>query len=521
MITQKLPAYVYTAQQTRALDQYIIEHCNINGWTLIQRAGDAAFQAMRMTWPQTDTLVVLTGAGNNAGDGYIMAALAQQQGFNVQVLYLTSPDDLKGDALLASKHCIDLGVPCTPFTSTLPPANLYVDALLGTGLSRTVEGDYRHAIEALNQSTAPILSLDIPSGLCADTGMPFNLAVKATATMTFIAVKRGLLTGLGPDHTGHLWYADLNIEANLPEQLFNNTNNTNNTQAKQGVACLNFETCPTLPKRLPSSHKGQFGHVLIVGGDSGMGGAPLLAAESAFSTGVGLVTVATRAEHVPAILSRCPELMCSAIDDEQSLTPLIKRAQVVVLGPGLGQDPWGLALAQQVLKHPITTVLDADALNLLATGKLSIPNTSTASYVITPHPKEAARLLNISTDQVQADRFQAAQTLTETFTTTTVLKGAGSILTYQTGEQALCPYGNPAMATAGMGDILSGIIGGLLAQGLPTEEATALATVLHAKAADQAMLQDQVISLRATELLPYIRTLLYTHHTLTTHTQQQ
>ncbi|MDY7582549.1 NAD(P)H-hydrate dehydratase [Pseudomonas sp. CCI3.1] len=268
---------------------------------------------------------------------------------------------------------------------------------------------------------------------------------------------------------------------------------------------LRADTLPRLPARAPSAHKGQFGHVLLVGGDRGFGGSINLSAHAALRCGAGLVSLATRPEHVAAALVLVPEVMTLGVSSANQLMDVLAQASVVVVGPGLGQAPWGRSLLSAAAQAKMPQVWDADALNLLSNAVIGLASGS----VITPHPGEAARLLGISTEQVQADRPAAARALVKKYSVVCVLKGAGTLVAGLEGELAICNHGHPAMATAGLGDVLAGVIGALLAQGMNAFDAACLAVWLHARAGEQ---QGQLgRGLAASDLIPAIRLLLEEH----------
>ena len=461
---------LYTAAQVRELDQAAIRTLRIPGYTLMQRAADAAFRVLRARWPQARHIVVLCGAGNNGGDGYVVARLAREAGLSADVIALTEPSG-QGDAARACADWRAGGGTILPASADLPVADVYVDALFGTGLARAVGGAACRLIEQLNASGRPRLSLDVPSGLNADTGDVLGIAVRATATMTFVAHKRGLFTGAAADHCGELILDTLG----LPETLY--TLCTADARLLDARALMHW-----LPVRPNGAHKGAFGHVLAIGGDVGMGGAIRLAGEAALRVGAGLVSVATRAEHVSALNAARPELMAHGVGvaDAATLEPLLQRASVIALGPGLGQGDWSRALWQAALAAGRSTVLDADALNLLAHAPVSLP----ANSVLTPHPGEAARLLGCDTAEIAHDRFAAVRAIAKRHAAVVVLKGAGSLIARPDGEVAVCPWGNPGMASGGMGDVLTGVVAGLLAQGLDAWRAACLGVGLHAQAGD-------------------------------------
>jgi ADP-dependent NAD(P)H-hydrate dehydratase / NAD(P)H-hydrate epimerase len=481
---------LYTAAQVRDLDQAAIRTLGNPGYTLMQRAADAAFRVLRARWPQVRRIVVLCGGGNNGGDGYVVARLARQAGFNVQVLALTEPSG-QGDAARAHADWKAAGGTILPAPAVLPDADVYVDALFGTGLTRAIDGTARRLIEQLNGSGRPVLALDVPSGLDADTGNVLGIAVHATVTITFVAHKRGLFTGAAADHCGELILDTLG----LPETLY--TLRTADAHLLDTRGMMRW-----LPSRPRGAHKGNFGHVLAIGGDLGMGGAIRLAGEAALRVGAGLVSVATRAEHVSALNAARPELMAHAVGDATGLEPLLQRASVIALGPGLGQSDWSRALWHAAIAAGKPTVLDADALNLLAQEPLSLP----ANSVLTPHPGEAARLLGCNTGEIARDRFAAARAIAKRHAAVVVLKGAGSLIASPDGEVAVCPWGNPGMASGGMGDVLTGVVAGLLAQGLEPWRAACLGVGLHAQAGDLAA-QSGEGGMLASDLFTPLRTL--------------
>lgn len=490
-----LPAVrrLYTAAENRELDRRAIEEVGIPGIVLMRRAGSAAFDLLRSRWPAARSLTVFCGRGNNAGDGYVVAGLARSRAFEVQLLQVSAAGDLTGDAARARDWAIEQGVIIEPFVpGVVLRGQVLVDGLLGTGLAGPLRPAFAAAVESINAAGLPVLALDLPSGLAADSGCVEGAAVRATATITFIGVKRGLLTADGPDHSGELECHDLD----LPETVYSGP------QAPAGIRLLTLgEEDLWLPRRARNAHKGHFGHVLIVGGDHGMGGAVALAAEAALRCGAGLVSVATREAHLAAVLGRTPEVMVRPVATRDALLPMLQRASVVVVGPGLGQEPWAEQLFDAVLECKRPLVVDADALNLLAGRGLS-----RADWVLTPHPGEAARLLDCSTAAIGGDRFAAAAALQARHGGTVVLKGAGSLVA-GAADLGLSPYGHPGMATGGMGDVLSGVIAALLAQGLEPMRAAAMGVCLHGAAGDAAAASGAV-GLVASDLAPHLRRLL-------------
>jgi ADP-dependent NAD(P)H-hydrate dehydratase / NAD(P)H-hydrate epimerase len=489
---------LYTAEQTRALDRCAIVDHQVPGITLMSRAARAAFNAMLDNWPEPERVQVLCGTGNNGGDGFLVADLAHKRGIPAVVYQIGDPDKIAGDALLARNQALANGVEMQSYEpGVLLGLGVVVDAMLGTGLGGDVRGAYLDAIQDINASGAPVLAVDIPSGLCADTGRVLGSAVRADLTVSFIGLKRGLFALEAVDYTGELAFSDLAV----PPEIYRHVDSD----------CLRLELedlLEQLPPRPATAHKGLYGTVLVIGGDYGMAGAAAMAAEAALRCGAGLVRVATRPEHVAALVARTPEIMPMGVGSGDELAPLIEAADVLVVGPGLGQSPWSEFLLQAALASAKPMVLDADGLNLLASGAVSAAQNAkqNAGLVITPHPGEAARLLGCGTAEIQGDRFAAARALQQRYGGVAVLKGNGSLIAGQ-GPLLLSDYGNPGMASGGMGDVLSGVIGSLLAQQLSPLEAAALGVCLHGAAADIAAEEGQR-GLAATDLMPWLRELL-------------
>ncbi|WP_432696523.1 NAD(P)H-hydrate dehydratase [Marinobacterium sp. YM272] len=486
---EALPSTLYTAEQCRALDRTAIEQFGIPGFRLMQRAGQAAWAVIGQRWPLLRRISIVCGAGNNGGDGLVIAGLAWQAGIEVQLVVVGEryAEKLRGEALEAWQWLKGFGVSAESWQPGLEfNGELIVDALLGIGLSGLVRGEAASVIAQINRCEQPVLAVDIPSGLCADTGAELGMAVRADLTVTFIALKQGLLTHQGVDHVGTLLFDGLL----LPEEVF------------EDVPVSAFRTDSEdlrelMPPRPASSHKGMFGHLLVVGGDLGMGGAALMASQAALRAGAGLVSLATREEHLMAALTRVPEVMCHGVDDAEELEALLAKADAVVVGPGLGQGVWGRRMFEAVLESDKPMLLDADALNLLAQSDIQLPE---HDWVLTPHPGEAARLLDTDTADIQANRFEQVRELQGRCGGTVVLKGAGT-LSCDGDVIHLCSDGNPGMATAGMGDVLSGVIGGLLARGMPAVDAARIGVLVHARAADLCARHFGAGGLLATDLM--------------------
>ena len=406
---------------------------------------------------------------------------------DVQLLQVGAAAALRGDAATARDWAVSAGVVIEPFAPDVAlDGEVIVDALLGTGLRGAARTPFDAAIAAINAVARSgnrwVIAVDLPSGLDADTGSDFGCAVQAHESVTFIGVKRGLLTGAGPNCSGAIWCDDLDIPAAVYGHLV----------ASAHALRWGAPAAGPLPQRRRDAHKGTSGHVLIIGGAAGYGGAALLAAEGALRAGAGLVSLACAPEHAHAVLARRPEVMVRGVMETTELAPLLARATVIVVGPGLGQDAWGRAMLGAALARGLPLVLDADALNLLSADTAPWPRDA----LITPHPAEAARILRSTTQVVQRDRFAAVRALAQRTGTVAVLKGAGSLIDDGI-DTWLCADGNPGMAVGGMGDVLAGVLGALRAQGLSAAAAACHGVCLHARAGD-------VVAARAGErgLLP-------------------
>ncbi len=482
---------LYTAEQVRELDRVAIEDHGIPGLTLMRRAADACIEAMSRFFPDTQKVTVYCGSGNNAGDGYIVAGELAGRALQVQVIAVGDPDRLGKDARAAFEYCRQSPAEICEAGSA-PVGELIVDALLGTGLSGPVRQAFQEEIATINDSLRPVISVDIPSGLCADTGSVMGAAVHADLTVTFIGRKRGLYTGDGPDHAGKILFDSLGVPASVYDGV-----------RERAVRMLDL---PVFRSRARNSYKNRNGHVLVIGGDEGMGGAVILSSEAALRTGAGLVSVATREENIPSLLARRPEIMARGVRDRNQLHPMLERADVIVIGPGFGQSSWSRGLLMAALETGLPLVVDADGLNLLATEGLRRDN-----WILTPHPGEAARLLGGM--DVHRDRFASVEALRERYGGVAILKGAGSLVSghhSETGRDriCLCPYGNPGMATAGTGDVLSGIIGAFLAQGHSLLEAACHGVVVHAAAGDRSAETGGERGMIATDIISCIRELV-------------
>ncbi len=490
--SDRLPHALYRAAQVRELDRIAIQEYGIPGATLMERAGAAAFALIRERWPDAEALTVLCGIGNNGGDGYVVARLAREAGMEVTLLQLGDPARLAGDALAAARRFGDAGGRVEGYQGLPRGPGVIVDAVFGTGLEREVAGRWRDALEAVNRSRAPVLAIDIPSGLHSDTGQVLGVAVRADATISFIGLKQGMFTGQGPACCGEIRFDALRVPAVIYSREILSARRLD--WARQATL---------LQPRSRSAHKGAFGHLLVVGGELGFSGAAHLAGEAAARVGAGLVSVATRPEHAACLNAGRPELMCHGVTGGDDLGPLLARATVVAVGPGLGRSAWGRALLGRVLESRLPLVVDADGLNLLAADPLRRND-----WVLTPHPGEAARLLGCSVTEIEADRFEAVARLQSRYGGVALLKGAGTLVRDDPGRPpGVCSDGNPGMASGGMGDVLTGVIGGLLAQGREPAEAAELGVCLHAAAGDRAAREGER-GLLASDLMLHLRRLL-------------
>ena len=525
---RRTPSALFDAASVRELDRIAIDELNIPGTILMRRAALACVEVALQRWPDIEAIRVFCGSGNNAGDGYLIAGLFAERGVRAEAIVVGDIEKLSADARLAYQYCERSNAMIKPLSPDAfgVDTSLLVDAMLGIGLIGTVRADFAGVIEGINELSStegiPVLAVDIPSGLNADTGQILGVAVRAEATVTFIGTKQGLLTEDGPDATGELYFDDLEVPANLMLRVPANASLLT-TQGLNGL----------LPKRPRNSHKNKFGHVLIVGGDEGMGGAVTMAAEAALRSGAGLVSVLTHPTHAGNLLVRMPELMVRGVSFDRNpkgslgdsvgdtnVEKLLHQSSVVVLGPGLGQSDWSKQLFDVVInktrQFDKQMVVDADGLNLLAAGIERRNN-----WVLTPHPGEASRLAaalranrhnkpaterETEFELAISDRFVMSELLQQHFGGAIILKGVGSLV-HDGGQICLCPYGNPGMSTAGMGDVLSGVVGALLGQGLNPGDAARLAVTMHALAGDRAVSVPGQRGLIATDLIAHLRRL--------------
>jgi NAD(P)H-hydrate epimerase len=484
---KQLPSELYSAEQVQELDRIAIAEYGLDGFSLMSRAGLAVVDLIESCYPDASIIHVFCGSGNNGGDGFVVANEALKKGLKPLVFLLCPVANVTGDARLAlDEYLLSGGAIDTQNVAVTLRCDVIVDALLGTGLSRKVSGQFEAVIEHINTSGRPVVAIDIPSGLNSNTGQPMPCAVVAQQTITFIGLKKGMVTGQASAFCGDLFFSSLAI----PGGVFGGC---------QGQALLTSHV--SLPPRNRYAHKGDFGHVVLIGGDYGYHGAIQLAAEASTRAGAGLVSVATRIDHARHMVQRCPEIMVHGVEQSQALSTVLNKGSVIAIGPGLGQKSWGEALFEVSLTAQQPKVLDADALNILAKrGGFS------DNWILTPHPGEAARLMHCSVDEIQRDRYTATRNIQSKYGGVVLLKGPGTIIT-DGNITKVTMTGNPGMACGGMGDVLTGIIAALVAQKMSLMDAAVCGAFLHGKAGDEAALQGER-GLVASDLMPYIRTVV-------------
>ncbi len=476
---------LYSADQIRTLEKQYASA------PLMERAGSAIVEHVQRLLPDLNSSILLVaGPGNNGGDAFVAARLLQGI-YQVTVVFCGDAKKLPPDAAEAYEHWLGSG---GEVLDAIPDGqwDLVIDGLLGIGLNKAPEGRPAELVKQINDLNTRVLAIDIPSGLCANTGRVLGDAVQADWTITFLGLKPGLFTLDGPDHAGEVILDRLGIDADVTASGY--------LVEQEYVAGL-------LPKRRRNSNKGSFGNVGVLGGAAQMTGAAVIAARAALLTGAGRVYAGLLAPHAPKFDVMVPELMVRAGED------IFKQENLdcLVVGPGLGQSPTARDMLSQAIATDIVLVLDADALNILSTDEeLRVQcRQRLAANVITPHPGEAARMLSCSVGKVQADRIASALAIAEKYQAVTVLKGYGSVIAIPDGRWFINHSGNPGLASAGMGDALAGIIAALLAQGLTPEQAVLLGVYVHGAAADDLVEQGiGPIGLTASEVMVEVRRIL-------------
>ncbi|WP_395374650.1 NAD(P)H-hydrate dehydratase [Marinicella sp. W31] len=479
---------LYSSKQCRQLDQLLADHLGISSFNLMQQAGAAVYQHIQ----HIPNVLIVAGVGNNAGDGYIIAELIRSNGYQATVWAVSPPDQLSDDALKAAQQYLAQGgtvIDKKPRKSF----QLIIDALFGTGLNRPITGVFSEAVDWINQQSAPVLAVDIPSGLNADTGVIEGTAVRAHQTITMICHKPGLHTMHGKDLCGELMLESLNM---------NDEKNHWSAKVTPQAALLDEKLLSEhLTQNPHACHKGSFGHVLIAGGQAGMPGAILLTAEAALRSGCGSTTLLSHPDHAASLPLRLPEAMSQAFDGKQP--KLLKTPQAVAVGMGLGSSHWSQQLLESMFALNKPCVIDADALRLISQHKIP------ANSVMTPHPGEAAFLLDTDIASIQKNRLATCLTLSNRYQAVVVLKGSGTIIS--DGQQLfICPYGSANLATAGSGDVLSGIIAGLMAQGHHALLAAQLGVIWHAITGERSHKKRSLI---ASDISHELHLYIQPHHT--------
>ncbi|MEJ2201918.1 MAG: NAD(P)H-hydrate dehydratase [Desulfuromonadaceae bacterium] len=484
-----------TAAQVRELDRQAIEDLGMPGVVLMENAGRGAAEVLHRRYAELfpGPLLILAGKGNNGGDGFVMARHLANWGWRVQTLVLATAEAVTGDAAinLAVLRHSDGDVIFVPDEETLNAAlaaaggsRLLVDALFGTGLSSKVRGVYARAIEWVNGSGLPVLAVDISSGVDATSGRVLGAAIRADLTVTFVCLKIGQVVYPGVGCGGHLEVVDIGMPATVL------------ADAPDSLALIDRAMAVALaPARPPTGHKGTFGHLLVVAGSVGKIGAAALTAEGGLRMGCGLVTLASPFSCQQVLAVKLTEIMTAGLDELEGtlslraldqIRSLWAGKQALAIGPGLGQAEETVALVRRLVHGcPVPLVIDADGLNALGSRPEWLRQCADLRAVLTPHPGEMARLTGTSVAEVEADRIGVARRFASDYGVTLVLKGARTLIAGADGRIWVNPSGNPGMASGGMGDALTGMIAGLLAQGLAPQEAAVLGVYLHGLAADR------------------------------------
>lgn len=490
-LSESLSYSAYQAKQVRNNEAAAATSKGLSLYELMELAGAGAFSLLQMCYPKAQHIVVLCGKGNNAGDGLILATLALKRAFQVTVVKVVG-DEYTGDAKKAYNAFIATGGLLVDKSQIdLTKADVIIDAIFGTGLTGAVPAILMNLIEHINQLNIPIIALDIPSGICTDTGAMLGAAVNASQTITFVALKQGLLTGAAKHYCGELFIDDLTIGATFAQLVRANVSGCGEQLRRQ------------IPARLTTAHKGDSGRVMVIAGNEYMPGAAKLSSEACLRSGAGLVSVVCHHSLHSIVMQNRPETVL--IPDESNhprFLACLQQAHSLVIGPGLGQDRWAQNLWAKVINQDKPMVVDADALQLLAKKPVCKEN-----WILTPHPGEAAALLKTNVASIEQNRFLAAQLIVEKYGGVCVLKGAGSIICSEAAT-FVNVTGNPGMASAGMGDVLSGIIAALIKLSPTLHEAAAVGVHIHGLAADNCAAIHGPRGLLASDLFPHIQQLV-------------
>lgn len=484
---------VVTAQEMRQIDQQTIEQIGIPGAVLMEHAGSAVVRILREHFPECQRVGIVVGKGNNGGDGLVVARQLAHAGQPIQIFLVSPPESFAGDALTNLQIAQNLALPITPvlsdgelrgLKSQLASSDLIVDSVFGTGLRGGVHGFIGDVIECINRSGKPVVAIDLPSGLSADTGIAEGVCVQASHTVTVGLPKRGNLIHPGAALTGKLDVVDIGFPSSVIAAQDIQINWTRPSDAAR-----------ILPPRPTHSHKGTYGRVFVAAGSVGMTGAAALTSAGALRAGAGLVTLGTPKNLNPILEVKLTEVMTLplpetaegslALEAKVDIIEAIERTKpVLAIGPGLSQHPETVSLVHSVIRESDTpTVIDADGINALARSK-EILSSLSPQTVLTPHPGEMARLLGGTIEALERDRIGLAQRFAQDHNVTLVLKGAPTVVAREDGEVWINSTGNAGMATGGMGDVLTGLIAGLMAQKISAFDAAVLGVYLHGLAAD-------------------------------------
>ena len=450
---------------------------------LMQRAARGVWNQIQQRWPDLRNMTVFAGAGNNGGDAFALAIMARQAGIQVQLITMGDLERQSSESRYYREQWQHVGE-IQRWQGQIADCDLIVDGLLGIGLKQSLDQDWQVLIDQINRHSGWKVSIDIPSGLNADTGNAMPCAVRADMTMSFIGRKIGCFLADGMDFCGDLVFDDLGVSSAIYQQV------------EPCAQILDDNRIHFPDTRRKNSHKYQYGHVLVVGGDRSMSGAARLAGMAALRCGAGLVSLCVHPDNVAMAAARHEELMVSGWEQ---MNELLQKASVVVIGPGLGHSTQAQNLLMKLGPCNKPVVVDADALHSEFLSSLT-----SKSVVITPHPGEAARLLHCTTSDIQQDRLSAIEQLIERWHAVSVLKGAGTLIGAHDQTLSLCRQGHAGMASAGMGDVLSGMIAGYLAQGLAAVQAAQTAVLVHALCADLYAQTQDANSLIASDVIDLI-----------------
>lgn len=495
---QQLPQQVFTSAEVRYIEQVHAKSHNGHCYDLMEKAGRSVFNHILKDFPHPREVWIFCGRGNNGGDGYVVALCLIEKGINHRVFASGRPHE-GSEACIAFEYYQSKGGRVEFALPQEGSPEVIVDALLGTGIKSAPKADAAEWILFINDLQGYKIAIDVPSGVMADTGFVPGNCVKADKTVCMLALKPGILTADAVDYTGELCFESLGINV-LP---FYGQKLVNGNQSIPYQRLGYEDIVQDLPVRVPSSNKGDSGKVLLIAGAFGMGGAAAICGVGALRAGAGLVKIATDPDNVSAINALRPELMTLNMHDEEALSRAICWADVIAIGPGLGKSSEACAVLHSLdgVRKPI--IADADALNLIAEGEFI----QSERLIITPHPAEAGRLLHISAQEVNQDRFTAAFNLHQSFGGVVLLKGAGTVI-YDGKRFTIISEGSPAMAAGGMGDLLTGMIAALLAQGLSLNLATVCASIIHGRAGELSAMKNGIIGTLPLDLCPYIRKLV-------------